>query len=152
MSEPIESNDVQQTVPAPVPLVALSGWLVPGAGYWLIGHRQRAMVIGVTIIVLFFAGVLIGGVRVVDPPDLSGSGSLVSRILDKPWFIGQVLIGPIGIVASWISQVAEASAKYGSIVSHARLAEIGTLYTAIAGMLNLLAIIDSSHRAAKVAE
>jgi hypothetical protein len=29
-----------------------------------------------------------------------------------------------------------------------RLGEIGTLYTAIAGMLNLLAIIDASHRAA----
>ena len=32
--------------------------------------------------------------------------------------------------------------------SHSRLWEIGTLYTAVAGMLNLLAIIDSSHRAA----
>jgi hypothetical protein len=33
--------------------------------------------------------------------------------------------------------------------SHARLAEIGTLYTAVAGMLNLLAIIDSSYRASQ---
>ncbi|MND00706.1 hypothetical protein D3C83_194180 [compost metagenome] len=30
---------------------------------------------------------------------------------------------------------------------HARLAEIGTLYTAIAGMLNLLVIIDAAGRA-----
>ena len=29
----------------------------------------------------------------------------------------------------------------------ARIGEIGTLYTAIAGMLNLLAMIDAGHRA-----
>jgi hypothetical protein len=31
--------------------------------------------------------------------------------------------------------------------SHARVSDIGTLYTAVAGMLNLMAIIDSSYRA-----
>jgi len=31
--------------------------------------------------------------------------------------------------------------------SHSRSWEIGTLYTAVAGMLNLLVIIDSAHRA-----
>ena len=34
------------------------------------------------------------------------------------------------------------------VVSHGRVNEIGVLYTAVAGMLNLLAIIDASHRAA----
>ena len=34
----------------------------------------------------------------------------------------------------------------GVAKSHARLADIGTLYTAVAGMLNLLAIIDSVSR------
>jgi len=36
--------------------------------------------------------------------------------------------------------------------SHARLAEISTLYTAVAGMLNLLAVIDSTFRAVHAAE
>ena len=36
--------------------------------------------------------------------------------------------------------------------SHARVNEIGVLYTAVAGMLNLLAMIDAAHRAAREPE
>ncbi len=32
-------------------------------------------------------------------------------------------------------------------MSHSRVNEIAVLYTAVAGMLNLLAMIDASHRA-----
>ena len=34
--------------------------------------------------------------------------------------------------------------------SHGRLWEFGTLYTAVAGMLNLLAILDSAYRAGQL--
>jgi hypothetical protein len=34
----------------PPPLVALAGWLLPGAGYWLIGQKVRAVTVGVTIL------------------------------------------------------------------------------------------------------
>ena len=34
----------------------------------------------------------------------------------------------------------------GAAKAHVRVAEIGTLYTAVAGMLNLLVIIDAAHR------
>ena len=135
-----------RVVVPPVPIVALAGWLVPGAGYWLIGHRTRAMTIGITIVMLFFLGVLIAGIRVVEAPNLfgPGPGGYVSRILQKPWFIGQALMGPIGLIATWIAHVLGPEARAAT----ARLGEIGTLYTAVAGMLNLLAIIDASHRAA----
>ena len=42
-----------------------------------------------------------------------------------------------------------AQGAYKNIEAKARLAEIGTLYTAVAGMLNLLTIIDASARAAQ---
>ena len=132
----------------PPPLVALAGWLVPGAGYFLIGHRTRALVIGVSVVVLFLLGVLIAGIAVVDPPSLGGPGggtfNIVGRVLAKPWFLGQILTGPIGLISAWIGQ--GVAGDYPA--AKARLGEIGTLYTAVAGMLNLLAIIDSSHRAA----
>ena len=35
---------------------------------------------------------------------------------------------------------------------HARVNEIAVLYTAVAGMLNLLAIIDAAHRASLMRE
>ncbi|HYO09758.1 MAG TPA: DUF6677 family protein [Tepidisphaeraceae bacterium] len=129
------------------PLVALAGWLVPGGGYWLIGQRTRAYTVGVTILAVFVLGILISGIRVVQAPDISGPGSLPQRVLAKPWFIGQVLAGPVGIGAAIISDYLAQSDAYGPVEAKARLAEIGTLYTAVAGMLNLLTIIDAAHRA-----
>ena len=127
----------------PVPLVALAGWLVPGSGYWLLGHRKRAIVIGVCVIILFALGILVAGIAVVEAPSVSGPGNVVGRILQKPWFLGQVMTGPMGLISAWIGQgVAD---DYP--VAKSRLGEIGTLYTAVAGMLNLLAIIDASYRA-----
>ncbi len=133
-------------LPAP-PLVALAAWLIPGSGYWLIGQRTRAVTIGMTIILLFGLGVLIAGIRCVQAPNMAAQGSILSRVLDKPWFLGQVLTGPIGLGSAWASDAAAHSTAYGKIESKSRIMEIGTLYTAVAGMLNLLAIIDSAHRA-----
>ena len=142
MAAPHADNPMQ----AP-PMVALAGWLVPGAGYWLIGQKVRAITVGVTILAVFGIGILISGIRVVQAPDISGPGNLLQRILAKPWFIGQVLTGPVGIASAWASDELAQSRQYGAIEAKARLAEIGTLYTAVAGMLNLLTIIDSAHRA-----
>lgn len=129
-----------QSIAAPAPVVALVGWLVPGAGYWLIGQRTRGLTIGITITLLFIAGVFIGGVKVVEAPEFSSNPAGLFGMAQKPWFIGQALAGLPGIIAAWIAGGARA-------VSHARLAEISTLYTAVAGMLNLLAVIDSTFRA-----
>ena len=116
---------------------------MPGSGYWLIGQKKRALVIGVSVIVLFLLGVLVAGVAVVEAPNFSGGGSLVGRLLQKPWFLGQVMTGPIGLISAWIG----GGVANDYPAAKARLGEIGTLYTAVAGMLNLLAIIDASHRA-----
>lgn len=140
------ANDEVSTLLPPPPLVAVAGWVIPGGGYFLIGQRTRGTVIGVTIVALFVLGILIAGVRVVDAPNLfgAGGGGWVGRILQKPWFIGQALMGPIGLVTAWIAHGLGPEYRAAS----ARLGEIGTLYTAVAGMLNLLAIIDAAHRAA----
>ncbi len=60
------------------------------------------------------------------------------------WFLGQILTGPICLVAGYLSNLA---AQAGVAKSYARLADIGALYTAVAGMLNLLVIIDATSRA-----
>jgi hypothetical protein len=171
----------------PPPLVVLVGWLVPGAGYWLIGQRSRGAVVGITILILFVLGMLIGGIRVVDSafiesekehaervdreqadanrnPPMS-SPNLPTRVLQKPWFIGQFFAGPVALISDWIgttwerkdapepenreeSRERKGHLNAGSPFSHARVYEIGVLYTAVAGMLNLMAIIDSAYRAA----
>jgi hypothetical protein len=162
---------------APSPLVALCGWLVPGSGYLLIGQTVRGLVIGVTILVLFTLGVLIAGIRVIDVPGYDDRGSAVyvnaagqksmppgpgdrwslrarpfAEVANKPWFVGQILAGPVCLIgARWSLDVSKPTEAHPSAVprSHGRIAEIGTLYTAIAGMLNLLATLDAAWRASQ---
>src|SRR5215213_9083568 len=63
-------------MPSP-PVVALAAWALPGAGYWLVGERARALIVGFTIIALFVAGLLIGGVRVLQVPGYGEDGGRV---------------------------------------------------------------------------
>jgi TM2 domain-containing membrane protein YozV len=81
----------------------------------------------------------------------------MAEIADKPWYVLQILCGPITLMCSDISvshahpaldkdknriRTPEGFAETVPM-SHSRSWEIGALYTAVAGMLNLLAIIDS---------
>jgi len=134
----------------PPPLVALAGWVLPGLGYWLIGQRLRGFVIGVSILLLYLAGLIIGGMHVIDAP----TGLTMPLIFAKPWFIGQVLAGPVTLGCSymannWGTYIDPGTLRQmtGVALSHSRVNEIGVLYTAVAGMLNLMAIIDCSYRA-----
>jgi hypothetical protein len=157
------------------PVVALAGWLLPGAGYWLLGQRGRALTVGITILSLFVFGLLIAGIRVMEVPGYDTAGQPVminiyddaeqrigtkwiltaaplSEIRNKPWSVPQVLTGPISILAA-IWSVHESVPIPGNPdqphaeQSHARINEIGSLYLSIAGLLNLMAIIDAAHRA-----
>lgn len=152
------SNDRRRSV-LPSPLVALIGWLVPGAGYLLLRQYARGLTIGVTILLVFVLGLLIGGVRVIDVPGFDDAGARreqngqwrltvapVAEIANKPWYVPQILAGPVTLLAG---QVSLHAARSRIDPSHARIRDIGTLYTAVAGMLNLMALIDAAHRAGK---
>jgi len=151
--------DDSPDVPPPA-LVALAGWAVPGLGYGLIGHRARGVVAGATVLLLYVGGLLIGGVRVVDVPGhtYDGAGQLrtagftlaraLPLLMEKPWFIPQSLAGPITFVAASASN--RVAAAYPGVKTTARLYDIGTLYTAVAGMLNLFVVIDAAHRAGQI--
>jgi hypothetical protein len=176
------------------PVVALASWLVPGAGYWLIGQRGRALATGLSIIMLFILGLLIGGVRLIEVPGwgdhgrklmaitedrgsdgqgrrviaerVSESGSPdegdgiwvmekhpLDEVRNKPWSIPQILAGPIDIAASAASIAASHDGPDGRPIgarSHSHTNELGVLYTAVAGMLNLLVILDATYRAVRL--
>jgi hypothetical protein len=153
-----DAQRTEQGAWVPPFLVALAGWLLPGAGYWLIGQRTRGTISGLAILLLFVAGIFIGGIRVVDVPGYAEGGvKMVGRdgrwmlltrpmptVLAKPWYIGQVLAGPVTLAAGYFS-IEAASRQYPKGTAH--VAEFGTLYCAVAGMLNLLIILDSTARA-----
>lgn len=185
--------------PSP-PLVAVAGWLLPGAGYWLIGERARGLTVGVTIIALFLLGILLGGVRAIQVPGYGENGgrlhtwfegregrdgdvvstgnskvdeeppyrkhvrgpwiatdfrALLRDIGNKPWSICQVLTGPVALAGgAWSVSASRPVEKPdgtkgpAGVLSHSRINDIAVLYTAVAGLLNLMVIIDAAARAA----
>ncbi len=128
------------------PLEAIAAWVVPGLGHWLLGQRLRGVVVGLTIIALWLGGILVGGVCVMDyraPQDPSTQRGL------SYWYLAQIMVAPSIPVSLYFVHVLDArgtpmpqtpDAPYEP--SYGRVNEQGTLYTAMAGLLNVLAIID----------
>jgi hypothetical protein len=143
--------------------------VVPGLGHWSLGERKRAMLIAMGVLGLFFGGILIGGIDVIDSKE------------DTIWFAGQALVGPLAFGVDYLHQNrfkvigpvdvrnpdgtistidrlrsalptegrdAQGRAVPGgrppNIKSLGRMNELGTLFATIAGMLNLIAIIDAA--------
>jgi hypothetical protein len=71
------------------------------------------------------------------------AGASPQKILAKAWFVPQVLSGPMAVA----THLAAEKWVPPGVVSTSRVNEIGTLYTAVAGLLNLMVIMDSAMRA-----
>lgn len=72
--------------------------------------------------------------------------SPMAQLGDNISFLGQMFNGPLCAVAGYLSN---AAARAGVPKSYSRLADIGALYTAISGMLNLMLIVDVASRAGR---
>lgn len=116
----------------------LLGWLVPGLGHVFIGDRLRGVICMATIVLTFWSGVAIGGVRgTIDPHERS------------LWFVAQLCAGTNAGLAYAIRQVgsADAGSERPSAPAPWASAEIGVHYTGVAGLLNILVILDAMARA-----
>lgn len=105
-------------------IVGLLGWFVPGGGHLIIGKNKHAIIIFVTIALTFCMGLYIGSVGV------------INYVNAKPWFLAQLMNSPVVIALAQIS-------KNDGYSVYARPNEIGQIYTSIAGLLNLLCIVNA---------
>jgi hypothetical protein len=163
-------------------LALLAAAVLPGLGHVVAGERARGVLVGVGVLGLFFGGMLVGGIDVIDSKD------------NRVWFIGQALVGPVALGVDWVHQEqfkaydpsvrgivsAQELARMGkrsaypneqrvmenvttnqgvvripvfvetpgiskppNRTSVGKVNELGTLFATIAGMLNLIAIIDA---------
>ncbi|HEV55961.1 MAG TPA: hypothetical protein ENN87_00475 [Phycisphaerales bacterium] len=108
--------------------VGLLAWAIPGAGHFLIGERRRAIIIFVTIALTFATGLYVGSIGVIDPVNA------------RPWYIAQIMASPlVGVLAN--------VTRSGQYAVYGRAADVGQIYTSIAGMLNLLCILSAVYMA-----
>lgn len=134
---------------------AVLGWILPGLGHASLGDRRRGLLVGGGVLGLFFGGLLIGGLDVVD------------RREDHLWFLAQAGAGPVAWVADYANANLVASGRFGelleaphpdpmaprgtvvevsSLKSLAHPNEMGTLFAAMAGLMNVVAVLDAMSR------
>ncbi len=115
----------------------LLAWLLPGSGHWFLGYRRRGVLIASGVLGLYVLGLLIGSVGVVNRRDAFW------------WYCGQVFAGPAtpmldywGAKHAPPDDPADDPGYTYATPSFAKVSEIGTLYTTLAGLMNLIAILD----------
>ena len=152
-------------------LALVFAWLVPGLGHLMIGEKARGMIFLVTLHGLFALGLLIGGIRAINPADqpiwrytqfLSGWPMLVSNHFEKtdfePNYIDEDQNHQIPMErlyqadrpsalnddnrAARIAYAKDFFQKYPLFTYHPKIQDIGSVYCGLAGMLNLLVIFD----------
>lgn len=112
-------------------------WLIPGLGHIYLGERKRGFIFLVTIAATFWSGVAIGGVR-----------GTVQPHQHTAWFMAQVNSGGHALAAYGLHKsMGMAQGKPWPYVGHWLSIDIGIVYTAVAGLLNVLIIMDALVRA-----
>lgn len=117
------------------PLAGVLAWFFPGLGHIIRGEKRRGGLIMFGILFLVLSGLLVGGVDCVD------------RQRDRLWFLAQSLCGPIAFAADWVNQsyvqTLPEPERYAAIALN-KPNEMGTLFVALAGLMNLVVILDAT--------
>jgi len=110
--------------------VGLLAWVVPGAGHYMLKEKKRAIIIFATIVLTFCIGLYVGSIGVINPADA------------KTWYLAQIMNSPM--VAALGHLTTTAPENY---LVFGKPNEIGQIYTGIAGLLNLLCIVNAVYLA-----
>ncbi|MCA8943689.1 MAG: hypothetical protein KDB80_14085 [Planctomycetes bacterium] len=106
------------------PMAALASWLLPGSGHVLAGQRDKGLLLGAAVLVMFFGGLAISG------------GHAVDRVLADAWFDGQVLCGTGVIFGSLVT----APLRYDALPTYN---DLGITLCTVAGFMNLLVMTNA---------
>jgi hypothetical protein len=104
------------------------GWLIPGAGHLIQKRWGRGLLLLVSVVAMFLIGLAMQG-KVYTP----NTGDL----LDMLGFIGDLGAGGLYIVTRAMD------AGQGAI--HRAVADYGTKFIVVAGLLNVIAAVDAHH-------
>ena len=140
-------SNASDTVALRLGAAGFLAWLMPGLGHIYLGHRTRGLIFMVTIGLTFWAGMVIGGVR-----------TTVNPTTQKWWFLAQLCTGSHALAGVALSRSAQPPAtapppglrhapQPPAYTGHWLGLDVGTNYTGVAGLLNVLVILDALLRA-----
>ncbi|MCX6593898.1 MAG: hypothetical protein NTZ56_20480 [Acidobacteria bacterium] len=112
-----------------LPAVAL-GWILPGGGHLLLGHRVRGMMLSASVVVMFLLGLMMRG-AMFEPQN----GDLLTMLIYYGGFIGDMASGILYFMATWMG--------YAQPDMAGHVHDYGTKFLVGAGLLNILAMVDA---------
>ncbi len=112
-------------LPSPSPMgAALLSWLVPGSGHWRLGQKDKGVLMGAAVAVMFGLGLWLS------------NGNAVDRPMFSAWWIGEVLFGGGAAFAALVTAPLEQGYP-------PRFIDHGVAMCTVAGFMNLVVMIDA---------
>lgn len=116
----------KDTPSGPLVLLCLASWAIPGAGHLWLGRRSKGLVFLIALPLMFAIGVAI-------------RGRLFPFELSDP-LVGLAALADLGIGATY---VIASALGYGGGEVRAVTYEYGNAFLIVAGLLNMLVVIDA---------
>ena len=107
-------------------IVLLAGWLVPGAGHFMLKRPIRGLLVFVSITSMFAIGCALHG-KIYSPN--------TGELLDILGFVGQLGSGLLYLLARMLD--------WGAPAVQIATADYGTKFIVVAGLLNIIAAVDA---------
>lgn len=117
------------------PALALS-WLIPGGGHLLLKRTGRGLLLMGAITAMFLCGLMMRGAMF--HPE---SGDLLTTLINTGGFIGDLCSGILYLLSQWLG--------YNQPDIAGAVHDYGTKFLVTAGLLNLLAMVDTFDIAAR---
>ena len=115
-----------KTTTMPAAMILLAGWLVPGAGHFLLRKWIRGSLILISIVSMFGIGLALKG-KIYSPN--------TAELLDMLNFAGNLGTGLLYVIAR-IFDLGQASVQVA-------IADYGTKFIVVAGLLNIISAVDA---------
>jgi hypothetical protein len=128
------SKEKEQKQPLPpvgtwAPAVALA-WLIPGGGHFLLKRPGRASLLLLSITSMFVCGLMMRGYMFAP-----ANGDLLTTLINTGGFIGDVASGILYLMSVWLG--------YNQADTAGAVHDYGTKFLVVAGLLNILAMVDA---------
>ena len=106
-------------------MIGFWGWLIPGAGYWIVGRKTKALLVFALLTLFFVFGLMLHGEIVLPILDTKSTEFNLVNILVFILGIGNGIMTLLNLLPS-VSQGQITASSY----------EVGTLFMVISGSMN----------------
>lgn len=106
-----------------LPLIA--GWLIPGAGHFLVGKWIRGLLLAASVLIMFVLGIAMQGKVYSSADDILKILGLIGDLGNGLLYIGSRVLG------------------LGADSIQVTTADYGTRFIVVAGLLNVIAAVDA---------